>query len=88
MYNKGDHAGCRDLYRQVARALRDDVIAAGRCPAVHAVLDSALTAAAQAGSAGEAAWALRHGFDDIVERWQEPSATPGAGSAPRSRSGQ
>jgi hypothetical protein len=73
LFNKGDHEGCRDLYRQVARSLRDEVVAPGRCPAVRSELDGALTAAAQASTPGEAAWALRHGFDHIAERWQEPS---------------
>jgi hypothetical protein len=73
LFNKGDRAGCRDLYWRVARNLRDEVIPAGRCPAARAELDASLTAAAQAGEAGQAAWALRHGFDRIMERWQSPS---------------
>jgi hypothetical protein len=73
LYNKGDHAGCRDLYRRVARSLRDEVIPPGRCPAARAELDTALTAAAQATDATDAAWALRHGFDHITERWQDPN---------------
>jgi len=72
LYNKGDATGCRDLYRSVARRLRDEVIPAGRCPGARTELDSALTAAAQANDPGEAAWALRHGFDSITERWREP----------------
>jgi hypothetical protein len=71
LYNKGDHAACRDLYRRVARAVRDDVIPAGRCPAARAELDAALTAAAQASDPGDAAWALRHGFDRITDRSQD-----------------
>jgi hypothetical protein len=73
LYNKGEAAGCRDVYRRVARTLRDQVIPAGRCPAVRAELDAALTAAAQAGDPSEAAWALRHGFDQITERWRAPA---------------
>jgi hypothetical protein len=73
LYNKGEVAGCRDLYRRVARTLRDEVIPAGRCPAAHAELDSALTAAAQAGDPSQAAWALRRGFDRITEGWREPA---------------
>jgi hypothetical protein len=73
LYNKGDHAGCRDLYRKTARALRDELIPSGRCPAVRAELDSALTAAASASSPDEAAWALRHGFDHITEKSQDGS---------------
>jgi serine protease Do len=72
LYNKGDQAGCRDLYRRVARALRDELIPAGRCPAARAELDAALTAAAQASDVSDAAWALRRGFDRITERWQDP----------------
>jgi hypothetical protein len=72
LYNKGDHASCRDLYRRTARALRDELIPGGRCPAVRAELDSALTAAASASTPDEAAWALRHGFDHITERSQDP----------------
>jgi hypothetical protein len=73
LFNKGDRAGCRDLYRRVARSLRDEVIPAGRCPAARAELDASLTAAAQASEPGQAAWALRNGFDRIMERWQTPS---------------
>src|SRR5262249_21182184 len=68
LYNKGDKAGCRDLYQSTARSLRDEVSPAGRCPAVRAELDSALTAAASATSPEDAAWALRHSFDHISER--------------------
>jgi hypothetical protein len=73
LYNKGDHAACRDLYRRVARALRDEAIPPGRCPAARTELDAALTAAAQASSPSDAAWALRRGFDHITERWQDPT---------------
>jgi hypothetical protein len=73
LYNRGDRAGCRDLYRKTARALRDDLIPSGRCPAVRAELDSALTAAASASNPDEAAWALRHGFDHITEKSQDPA---------------
>jgi hypothetical protein len=73
LFNKGEATGCRDLYRRVARTLRDEVIPAGRCPAARAELDAALTAAAQAGDPSQAAWALRHGFDRITERWREPA---------------
>jgi hypothetical protein len=73
LYNKGDHAACRDLYRRVARALRDEAIPPGRCPAARTELDAALTAAAQASDPSDAAWALRRGFDRITERWQDPT---------------
>jgi hypothetical protein len=71
LYNKGDKAGCRDLYRRTAPAVRDELIPQGRCPAVRAELDSALTAAASAVTPDEGAWALRRGFDHISEKSQD-----------------
>jgi hypothetical protein len=67
LYNRGDHEGCRTLYDGTARALTDDLIPAGRCPVVRRELATARAEAAQAMTAGEAAWAFRHGFDRIAE---------------------
>lgn len=82
LYNKGDHAGCFALYQGLARALRDRVIPAGRCPAVRSELDRALLAAARARSAGDAAWAMRRGFDRIAERSTERSTEPASPAPP------
>jgi hypothetical protein len=66
LYNSGDHEGCRRLYEGAARALTDEVIPAGRCPAVRRELATARSEAAQAATPTDAAWALRHGFDRIT----------------------
>jgi hypothetical protein len=67
LFNKGDHEGCRRLYAFTARTLTTAVIPAGRCPVVRAELDAAVREAEVAPTAGEAAWALRRGFDRIAE---------------------
>jgi hypothetical protein len=66
LFNKGNHEGCRALYDRTARNLADEAIPAGRCPAVRAELETARAEAAGAGNPGDAAWALRRGFDRIT----------------------
>lgn len=66
LYNKGDHQGCQRLYEQTARALTDTVIPPRRCPMVRRTLGKALQESAAAPTAGEAAWALRRGFDAVA----------------------
>jgi hypothetical protein len=66
LFNKGDHDGCRQLYEKTARDLLGPVIPAGRCPVVRKELEGALTEAAQSNTVGDAAWALRRGFDRIT----------------------
>jgi hypothetical protein len=67
LYNSGDHEGCRRLYEGAARAIVDEVVPQGRCPAVRRELATARSEAASATSPSEAAWALRHGFDRITQ---------------------
>ncbi len=66
LFNKGDHDGCRRLYERTARELLSPLIPPGRCPVVRKELEGALAEAAQIGNGGEAAWALRRGFDRIA----------------------
>ncbi len=66
LYNKGDHDGCRRLYEKTARDLLGPVIPAGRCPVVRKELEGALTEASHSSTVGDAAWALRRGFDRIA----------------------
>jgi hypothetical protein len=66
LYNKGDHQGCQSLYVKTARALTDEVIPPRRCPMVRRTLIRALEESAAAPTAGEAAWALRRGFDKVA----------------------
>jgi hypothetical protein len=66
LYNKGDHDGCRRLYERTARDLLGPLIPAGRCPVVRKELEGALAEAARTSSVGDAAWALRRGFDRIA----------------------
>jgi hypothetical protein len=66
LYNKGDHDGCRRLYERTARDLLGPIIPAGRCPVVRKELEGALAEAAGSPTVGEAAWALRRGFDRIA----------------------
>jgi hypothetical protein len=68
LFNRGDREGCRRLYEGAARVVRDRIIPVARCPVVRGELDSALNEAASATDAGEAAWALRRGFDRISGR--------------------
>jgi hypothetical protein len=77
LYNKGDHDGCRQLYEKTARDLLGPVIPAGRCPVVRRELEGALAEAARSNTVGDAAWALRRGFDRIAG-----SLRPGDESAP------
>jgi hypothetical protein len=65
LYNSGDHEACRKLYDATARALTDRVIPPQRCPVIRRTLVAALTEAQAATTAGEAAWALRRGFDKV-----------------------
>jgi hypothetical protein len=66
LYNKGDHQGCQRLYEKTTRALTDEVIPPRRCPMVRRTLTKALQESAAAPTAGEAAWALRRGFDKVA----------------------
>jgi hypothetical protein len=65
LYDSGDHEGCRKLYDATARALTDRVIPPQRCPVIRRALIAALTEAQAATTAGEAAGALRRGFDKV-----------------------
>lgn len=65
-YNAGDVEACQRTYEAAARAITSDVVGADRCPLVRTVLGTALARAAAAGSANEAAWTLRHGFDSVL----------------------
>jgi hypothetical protein len=77
LYNKGDQDGCRRLYEKTARDLLGPVIPAGRCPVVRKELEGALTEAGRSSTVGDAAWALRRGFDRIAG-----SLRPGDDSGP------
>lgn len=64
LYNTGDHAGCAAVYTEAARDLsakfRHQV-------AVSARLESALARAATRPNPTDAAWDLRHAFDDLIQ---------------------
>jgi hypothetical protein len=77
LFNKGDHDGCRRLYERTARELLGSLIPAGRCPVVRKELEGALTEASGSSNVGDAAWALRRGFDRIAG-----SLRPGDDDAP------
>ncbi|HVR62872.1 MAG TPA: hypothetical protein VMU50_13295 [Polyangia bacterium] len=66
LYNAGDALACQRTYEAAVRAVTTDVVGVGRCPLVRTVLGTALARADAAGSANEAAWALRHGFDSVL----------------------
>ena len=72
LYNKGDHEACRRRSASAARALTDEVIPPHRCPVIRRTLNTALVEAAAAGTADDAAWALRRGFDRIAGSVQPP----------------
>ena len=65
IYNRGDHAGCAALYRETAVAALALALA-GDALAVAARLDVALARSQSLDSTG-AAWALRYGFDDLLQ---------------------
>jgi hypothetical protein len=77
LFNKGDHDACRRLYERTARELLGPLIPAGRCPVVRKELEGALSEASTSASVGDAAWALRRGFDRIAG-----SLRPGDNDAP------
>jgi len=67
LFNSGDHEGCRSLYEGTARTILEDLLPPGRCPVVRRELGSARTEAQSTATPGDAAWALRHGFDRITQ---------------------
>lgn len=81
IFNTGDAAGCRRAYEAAAREVVSQVVAEGRCPTVRTLLAAGLARAQGAAGDREAAWALRHSFDAIVEGRLEgrPTGRPGAG---------
>jgi hypothetical protein len=66
LFNRGDHVGCQALYERTARTIATEVVPPGRCPVVRTELAGAMREAKKAPDAGEAAWALRRGFDRIA----------------------
>ncbi len=66
LFNRGDHEACRRHYDSVIQNLTDEVIPAARCPGVRTELANARADATRASTPGEAAWALRRGFDRIA----------------------
>jgi hypothetical protein len=74
LYNAGDAAGCRRTYEQASAAVATQLIPAGRCPTVRALLAAGQARAKAAEDDNQAAWDLRHSFDAILE--QGPGASP------------
>ncbi len=69
-YNEGDHAGCYEVYRCTAEDILAGVLASSEHTAARARLAVALRRAAASESPTEAAWELRHGFDDLLHGTQ------------------
>jgi serine/threonine-protein kinase len=63
IYNAGDHAGCYELYRNVAEDLARRF---ARPAAVSSRLSAALGRAAKRDNPTEAAWDMRYAFDDLL----------------------
>jgi hypothetical protein len=62
MYNRGDIAGCAELYRKAAETALASA-EAGEEQRLRAGLQEAV----RSGSDKDAAWALRHAFDDVLD---------------------
>jgi hypothetical protein len=67
IFNSGDVSGCRRTYEAAAHTVVTEVVAEGRCPTVRTLLAAGLARAQGAADDREAAWALRHSFDAILE---------------------
>ena len=65
IYNRGDHAGCAQIY---ASAAEEAVQVAGDDGETCAMLRAALQQARLSATPTSAAWALRHAFDAINNR--------------------
>jgi hypothetical protein len=76
LFNRGDHEGCRSLYERTARDLLGPLIPAGRCPVVRKELEAALKESTHASAVGDAAWALRRGFDRITASLRPEDGEP------------
>jgi hypothetical protein len=61
MYNKGNIKGCADLYMKTAAS-----VLSGASGAEKQRLKDGLQEARSSSSSKDAAWALRHAFDDIL----------------------
>jgi hypothetical protein len=77
IFNSGDAAGCLRTYEAAAHTVVTEVVAEGRCPTVRTLLAAGLARAQGAADEREAAWALRHSFDAILDGRLE--ARPDAG---------
>jgi len=62
MYNRGDIAGCAELYRKAA----ETALASAEAREEQR-LRAGLQEAVRSGSDKDAAWALRHAFDDVLD---------------------
>ncbi len=62
MYNRGDIEGCAELYRQAAEEALSSAAAGD-----ERLLRAGLQQAGRSVSAKDAAWALRHAFDDVLD---------------------
>jgi hypothetical protein len=62
MYNRGDIAGCAELYRKAA-----EMALASAEAGEERRLRAGLQEAVRSGSEKDAAWALRHAFDDVLD---------------------
>jgi hypothetical protein len=62
MYNRGDIQGCAELYRQAAEEALSSAAADD-----ERLLRAGLQQAGRSASAKDAAWALRHAFDDVLD---------------------
>jgi len=67
-YNRGDHAGCLDTYRETASRCLDllEDAESSRSPMAVTLRRGQQDAAAAVGNSRVAAWAFRHAFDDVL----------------------
>lgn len=65
-YNRNDHAGCFQIYRQTAQDLLEGPLEPSSAPAAAARLRAAIQRADAMESATYAAWEMRYGFDDLL----------------------
>ena len=69
LYNSGDVAGCAQLYLDTATGLEAGLHPGARNAPLKRLFNAALTKAKGA-EPNDAAWALRHAFDAVLEAWR------------------
>ena len=77
LWNKGDHAACASIYEKTSIEL---VSRLKTCPRVRETLIQAIALGKQSATPTDKGWALRHGFDRILNALQAAINRTGGGS--------